>query len=123
VGRLAAHPAATPPRGALHEDVYVRPDEAPVDLRRDRLLERDQTLEPAALLVLGNGVAPLPGAGPLAGGVLEEERRIVANPFEERLGGGEVCLALAREPDDHVRRQRDARDARADPADEVLVLG
>ena len=85
------------------------------------MLDRDQPLEPPALLRLGHRLRPAPRAGVGSRRVLEQERAVVADLAQQGHGALEVLLGLAREAHDDVGAERDPGDARAQRGDDLAV--
>ena len=112
---------------ALDQHLLDRADALGVPLRGDPLHDLDQSLEPLVLDLVGHLVGQRGRLGAVAGRVDEREGAVVAHLLDDLERLREVVLGLAREADDDVRPERDARDRGAQLVDEgevaVAVVG
>src|SRR5512133_2422940 len=108
-------PRAALAADALDQDLMDPADLVPHALERDRLLQRDQPVEPLLDDLLRQLVRQLRGASTGTPRVLERVRLVELRACDDVERRAEVLLRLAGEPDDDVGADRDARDRLADP--------
>lgn len=102
-------------RSGVEKDFTLSPDISGVDVARDVVLEFDKVGQASEFFFAGNLVFAVSGGGAGAGGVGEGEGGIEADVADGLAGALELCFVFARETDNDVGGEGDARDGFSDP--------
>ena len=124
-GRVASSPPCPCERSGttrVDQDLDLTAEPRLVALEADRLLDREQRVEPAALDVGRHVVVEAERRRPGPRRVGRREDLVVADRLEQRQRGLELRLGLAAEPDDHVGRHGDPGHGLADPVEPLAVV-